>query len=431
MTPLPIVTPGQVTNKKAILDVTPAWFEPIKPVTPDKIRLPVKYNKNSPIDVRTYDCLSNYRSMTKKSANIDFVAEPFSPAVNDTETVIVILNELATQLGARLSFTNTSFEYGDSDYRTACGVTNLGSIHSLLASEGNYQTAKFDLHLNLSYDQITASTESLKKFILETINDIATIAQCNKDFIRVFSVSQVDSALIGFGITTLELEETKEVAESLKEKLNNSSTIQSQGIFEHLLQEDYDYKLEPALAFLQLQKSDFESSYNRAYPNAVTEIRGGHPYYHPQGWFRHGLKVVDKYPDDKVWLGMNNSPGEWAVAYHGTNPKAVRPIKDQGLLQSRVATDQMKVEAKQKNSSIPDVKGLYVATHCEGGASGYADSFEVTGSNNVTKNYQVVFQCRVKPGKFTEHKGPVSVGKAWRVFNEKAIRPYGLLLKSS
>jgi hypothetical protein len=242
-------------------------------------------------------------------------------------------------------------------------------------------------------------------------------------------VSRVSSVLVGFGITTPQPIETKKVAESLKQELNHISPSQRQDIFQYLFPEHYDYKLEPALAFLQLQESDFEPRYNRDYPHAKVETRGGYPYYFPQGWYRHALKVIDKYPGDQVWLGMDNSPGEWAVAYHGTKSRGARGIVDQGLLHSFVSEDVCKNDAMQQYPWIPDVKGLYVATHCEGGASGYATSFKVKDSTGATKAYKVVFQCRVEPGKFTEHKSPVKVGMAWRVFDEKAIRPYGLLLK--
>jgi hypothetical protein len=109
VTPPPLVIPSQVTTEKAVLDVTPAWFEPVKPVNPDRIRLPTNYNKNSTHDVRTYDCLSRFRSVIKKSTKIDFVAEPFKAAVENIETVIVVLNELAHQLNTRLSFTHADF----------------------------------------------------------------------------------------------------------------------------------------------------------------------------------------------------------------------------------------------------------------------------------------------------------------------------------
>ncbi|CAF1046677.1 unnamed protein product [Rotaria sordida] len=429
--PTPIVTPNQVTTVKATVDVTPAWFEPVKSIPPEKIRFPANYNKNSPKDVRTYSCLSTYRSMVQNTKTIDFVANPFLSNVDNTETLVVVLNELAYQLGAHLTFTQANFKYNDSDYRTACGVTNLGSIHSFLASEGNYQTAKFDLHFTLNYDDIIASPKTLQNFVLRLINDICSLVGCDKDFVRVFSVKRTSSSLVEFGFTTTQRDETEKLAKSLKQQLNKISIAQRPDIFQYLFPEEYDYKLEPALAFLQLQQSDFEVKYNRYYSHADEEIRGGYPYHFPQGWHRHALKVDDKYPNDKAWLGMNNSPGEWAVAYHGTISKAVKGIKDKGLLHSFVTTDAMKDEAKQQNPSIPDVKGLYVATHCEGGAANYTMPFEIKDNSGTSKDYRVVFQCRVQPGKFTVHASPVKVGRAWRVFDEKAIRPYGLLLKSS
>ncbi|CAF3800549.1 unnamed protein product [Rotaria sp. Silwood1] len=358
--PAPNVASNIITDKEASIDVTPAWFEPVKLPPREKIRFPANYNKNSPDDVRTYDCLSTYRSMVKKTDTIDFVAQPFSSAVNNTETLVVVLNELAHILGARLTFSGANYKYNDSDYRTACGVTNLGSIHSFLASDGNFLTAKFDLHLDLNYKDITQSPEALRNFVLTLISDISSIAECDKDFIRVFSVKPSSSALV-----------------------------------------------------------------------EVEETRGGLPYYFPQGWYRHALKVIDKYPDDKAWLGMNNGPGEWAVAYHGTKADAVKDIKNKGLLHELVRVDLMKDEAKLQNPSIPDVKGLYVATHCERGAARYTHLFAVKDDSGETKNYRVVFQCRVQPGKFTVHSSPVNDGMAWRVFDEKAIRPYGLLLKKT
>jgi hypothetical protein len=283
-------------------------------------------------------------------------------------------------------------------------VTNLGSIHSFLASEGNFLTAKFNLHLNLDYDQIIASTETLRRFVLTIINDISTISQCNKDFIRVFSISRVASILVGFGITTPKLDETKKVADSVKQKLNHISSSRRQGILQYLVPEHYDYKLEPALTFLQLHKSDFEPRYNRAYPDAREERRGDYSYYFPQGWYRHALKVVDKYPGNQVWLGMDNSRGEWAVAYHGTNSSAVRGIKDNGLLQNLVTMDAMRGEAMKQNPWIPDVKRLYVATHCKGGASNYAASFRVKDPRGRSKRYHIAVTGN---GKRPARSGPV------------------------
>ncbi|CAF3191249.1 unnamed protein product, partial [Rotaria sp. Silwood2] len=182
--------------------------------------------------------------------------------------------------------------------------------------------------------------------------------------------------------------------------------------------------METAPTFLQLQESDFDPRFNRNYANAQEEKRGGRPYHFPQGWYRHALKVEDKYPNDKAWLGMNNSPGEWIVAYHGTKPGVVKSIIDTGLQHKFVTADACKAAAEQ-DPRIPKVKGLYVATHCEGGASIYTGSgTRIEGPAGTFKTYHTVFQCRVENNKFTEHTGPVNVGLALRVFDEKAIRPY-------
>ena len=46
------------------------------------------------------------------------------------------------------------------------------------------------------------------------------------------------------------------------------------------------------------------------------EKRGGEEYIPPYGWTGYGLKVKGIYGDN-TWLGMDNSKGEWCVAYHG------------------------------------------------------------------------------------------------------------------
>jgi hypothetical protein len=203
-------------------------------------------------------------------------------------------------------------------------------------------------------------------------------------------------------------------------------------ILQYVIPTRYDYELVPVLVHLQLQKSDFEPTYNVDYSSGhPTEgCRGGRPYYFPIPWYRHALKVEDKYPQDKLWLGMKNTPGEWAVAYHGTDDFAAKGIAHQGLLHSKVTADKFEAEAIRKAGSKADVKGIYLATHCEGGADRYAPTFPVKNNDGKTTKYHMVFQCRVEPYKYTEHDGPVvTVGKALRVFDEKAIRPYGILLK--
>lgn len=161
----------------------------------------------------------------------------------------------------------------------------------------------------------------------------------------------------------------------------------------------------------------------------TTDTRGGLPYYLPIGWYRHALKVVDKYPDDKLWLGSNNTDGEWPVAFHGTHGGAVKGITEKGLLITKV--DLMRKEAIENGGEDFDKPGLYVATHCDGGAHpSYTRTFTVPSSQKKTETFRVVFQCRVKPGAYTVHTSPVTEGEAWRFVDPDAIRPYGILVRN-
>lgn len=431
-TPTPNVTVVAASCNQVTLDVTPVWFEQVKTPPADKIRFPVYHNKNSIVDTRIYDCLATYRSMKKEGQSIDFVSEPFQPSVSNAELLVVVLNEFMYTLGSRITFTKKHFQYDDSDYRTACGIGNLSSIHSMINSEENLQTAKFKLHLKLNYDDVTSSAKTLHDFTINLINDLTSTINCKKEFFRVFSITRASSINVDIGLTTPDHKITYHLAEQLRSEFNHQTNAKQKKVLRYLFSELYTYKWEAAVNYLQLQTSDFDPRYNRDYPNAHEEKRGNRPYYFPQGWFRHALKVIDKYPEDQVWLGMNNSPNEWCVAYHGTQPMAVKPIMNTGLEHRFVKADVCREQAKQQMPSIPDAAGLYVATHCEGGASCYTrPGFTVEGPPGTFQTYHVAFQCRVKNGKFTEHKDPVNVGLALRVFDEKAIRPYGLLLKAT
>ena len=48
----------------------------------------------------------------------------------------------------------------------------------------------------------------------------------------------------------------------------------------------------------------------------INEKRGNKPYIPPIGWIWIGLKVLEQY-ESNVWIGMDNSDGEWCIAYHG------------------------------------------------------------------------------------------------------------------
>jgi hypothetical protein len=191
----------------------------------------------------------------------------------------------------------------------------------------------------------------------------------------------------------------------------------------------------PILSYLQLQPLDFDPRYNLNYATGGMPKqleRGGLPYFLPIGWYRHALKVDKKYNDGSVWLGSTNAEGEWPVAFHGTRSLVVRSIADKGLLTGSVVRDRMLAEAIAQKGEQVNRPGLYVATHCNGGSHPYyTEKFEVPIPTGKTESFQVVFQCRVRPDSYTIHTEPVKVGKAWRVVDPEAVRPYGILLKNT
>ena len=161
-----------------------------------------------------------------------------------------------------------------------------------------------------------------------------------------------------------------------------------------------------------------------------SQQRGGHPYFLPKGWYRHALRVDHKYPGDQVWLGSANKKGEWPVAFHGTHMSAVGGITPQGLLISSGAADTARKEAVEQMGTEADQPGIYLTTHCNGGAHPmYTKPFTLQLTKDKSRTCRLVFMCRVEPDRFSTHLSPVSEGHAWRVVDPDAVRSYGILVK--
>jgi hypothetical protein len=155
----------------------------------------------------------------------------------------------------------------------------------------------------------------------------------------------------------------------------------------------------PLLTYLQLRPRDFDTQYNYDYnqKGLIDSKRGGYPYHVPLGWYRHALDISKKYPDDKLWLGSDNIPGEWPVAFHGTHAEAVSNITKDGLSTDKVQRDEMKDEAVQQMGSKVDCPGLYLATRCKGGAHPwYTKTFSVYISEKKTERFRVVISMSCK-----------------------------------
>ncbi|KAF6737107.1 hypothetical protein FQA47_014213 [Oryzias melastigma] len=157
--------------------------------------------------------------------------------------------------------------------------------------------------------------------------------------------------------------------------------------------------------------------------DSKTFWRGGEEYERPCGWQRFALKVLDKYGENK-WLGnqkreTRSVPGEWPVSYHGTSKRGAKGIIKEGY----------EPGPREKYG-----RGIY-STPYIAEAEQYAKTFT---SKKNGKQYKVILQNRINPKyrlKYNKEKYwliPIEDGSSSddeKEIVEKAIRPYGLLLK--
>ncbi|CAF1013991.1 unnamed protein product [Adineta ricciae] len=383
------------------------------------------------IDRRPYDIVAKYRRLAGKT--IDFIAKPLDVGEDKAETTVLGLSSFAETHSCELIFTDEEHRFDNSIYRAACGVADLGSIH-LLATD-SVQTATFCFVMDFDFNsEFEGSAERVEAFVVDFCQAIATVLECNTNNVRMFSVGKIgkekNKSEVKFGITTGETKKTEQLAKALKSRARSSFTDDK--VLGRVFPSTYEYEWTTALQALRLQISDLDPTYNFDYrPHEIPseDSRGGYTYYLPRGWYRHALRVKHKYEKDSHWLDNTNAKGEWPVAFHGTKDWAVSSIAKEGLKTTAVKTDAMRSEAIQQMGDEADRPGLYVATHCDGGASIYTEKFTVKPFPDQTETFRIVFQCRVKPEKYTVHTSPVNQGHAWRYVDPSSIRPYGILLK--
>ncbi|CAF2072242.1 unnamed protein product [Rotaria magnacalcarata] len=411
------------------LKMAPEWFKPEdQNASLKNIIYPDGINEN---DQHQFNTIARYRAASKKPNN-NFSKELLIPNESNTETLIIALDNFVQQFGGELSFTNEDLTFQEPAHRTACGIADLSSAH-LLATD-YIPTAQFTFIVDLNYQiDLARSDQTMQNFVLNFSNAIAEVLTCPNDYIRVMSVDKPgktrNQTKIKFGLSTPDPTETEKLVQDLKMKARDG--FPKHRILKHVKKDEYEWKWKPLISFFQLQTTDFAPEFNIDYTSGMPtkDKRGGFPYYLPIGWYRHALKVVNKYPEDKLWLGSNNVDGEWPVAFHGTHGGAVKGIKEKGLLISNA--DAMKDDAVKDKGTYFDRPGLYVATHCTGGAHpSYTKPFTINTSSTMNEKFRVVFQCRVKPDAFTIHTKPVATGEAWRFVDPDAIRPYGILVKN-
>ena len=176
----------------------------------------------------------------------------------------------------------------------------------------------------------------------------------------------------------------------------------------------------------KLTKNQLDPRGNRTEGWGVGENRGGMPYDPPIGWNGIGLKVWDKYSNN-IWMGMNNSPGEWCVAYHGVGvgQTSDNVKKVTGLIYS----GSFKAGSRQAHENCTDFRhkpnkvgaGVYCTPNIKT-AEGYAGISNVNGTN-----YKTVLMVRVKRSAIRQC---TCMSDYWVVNGTTdEIRPYRILYK--
>ena len=181
----------------------------------------------------------------------------------------------------------------------------------------------------------------------------------------------------------------------------------------------------------KLTRNMLDNRGNRFSGWSINEKRGNKPYYSPIGWIGFGLKVIEKYEND-YWLGNNNSPDEWCVAYHGVGHRqASDSVKN---IIGKIIQSTFKPGPKQTHRNCQDRyhpgqivgDGIYCAPKIET-TELYAGISEING-----KNYKSVLMVRVKPSAIRNcYQCPDTKDDNYWVVNgiTDEIRPYRILFK--
>ena len=180
-----------------------------------------------------------------------------------------------------------------------------------------------------------------------------------------------------------------------------------------------------------LSKYQLDPRGNRSSDWGVNENRGGEHYNAPVGWIGIGLKVFDKFFDDR-WLDMKNLPGEWVVAYHGVG-SGLQADEVMGI-PGAIIDNGFKAGRRQAHKDCDDSfhpgqkvgEGVY-CTPLIRVAEEYAGVCNIKG-----KKYKIVIMARVNP-KARRHCNSHKESKDYQYWvvngTTDEIRPYRILYK--
>ena len=135
--------------------------------------------------------------------------------------------------------------------------------------------------------------------------------------------------------------------------------------------------------FLQFNKS-FKDEFDEALDNMdggwgeENKIIWGKEYDPPKGYFGIGLNV-NKFGNDRTWLGTCNGEGEWPIAYHGVGGRLIYN-KARSIIKNNLITG----DGNHFGDDVYFGREIKVAD-------------EYARHSQDSNKYYVVFMCRVNP----------------------------------
>ena len=176
----------------------------------------------------------------------------------------------------------------------------------------------------------------------------------------------------------------------------------------------------------KLKKIHLDGRGNKIKGWSLGEYRGGKPYNPPIGWVGIGLRVWDRY-EENDWLGHNNNPGEWCVAYHGVaHGESSNNVK---RIVGLIYNSKFMSGRGQAHSNCSDInhpgKKVGEGVACSPSIKFVEEYAGISSINDI--NYKTVLMVRVKPSAirccncFNNYT-------LWFV-NPNEIRPYRILYK--
>ena len=306
----------------------------------------------------------------------------------------------------------------ESDSNDDDGEEGATSLQFL--TNGLINKKKYDLHFDFGEErneELLNNKEEFEKFKINLKKKLSRDYNISEDKIIV-TFPQKGSLSVQVIFQTDEFNDLN--LNDFKEKFKNETEYKE-------LQKLKDIHEDVIVSACRLKRSQLDSRGNRTDGWGVGENRGGKPYDPPLGWIGIGLKVWDRYDNgNNTWIGMNNSPGEWCVAYHGiARNKSSDEVKN---ITGKIFNSEFKGGVNQAHRNHQDKNhpgqivgdGVYCTPHINT-ALGYAGTSEING-----EKYKTVFMVRVKPEAIRD----CQCTDYW-VVNGKPdeIRPYRILYK--